>query len=291
MIGNGVVGSLLERGIDVRATTRHPGLVSEHAVPMFGTFETNATDLGTTLAGYGPGDFVVNCVGLIKQHIRDDDMASRREAIATNAEFPHRLAERAEEQGFRIIHVTTDCVFSGTRGGYLETDVHDAVDVYGRTKSLGEVPSSSVLNLRCSVIGQEIRAFKSLVHWVLSHEDGSSFAGYTDHEWNGLTAPAFGDVVAGILETGNPISGTLHVVPADSVSKCQLSMLILDAFGRGGVSVLPTETGMAVNRVLATSDLAANARLWGDTKYGEAPSIAQMVKDLPNERRVNGVTP
>jgi dTDP-4-dehydrorhamnose reductase len=290
MIGNGVVGAFLDRGIDVRATTRHPDLVPSNVRPVFRVFDAGGDDLRGLVEGYGPGDYVINCAGLIKQHIRDDDLDARREAIAINSEFPHRLARRAVDQGFRVIHVTTDCVFSGSRGGYIETDPHDATDVYGTSKSLGEVPCPNVLNVRCSAIGIELREFKSLLSWVLSHEAGSTFSGYTDHEWNGVTAPAFGQVIAGVVATGNPISGTIHLIPSDFVSKYELSSMILEAFDRRDVSVVPTVTGGVVNRVLSTVDPDTNARLWADTTYEEPPSIAQMVEDLSYGRPINGVT-
>jgi dTDP-4-dehydrorhamnose reductase len=284
MIGHGVVTSFLERGLDVRATTRHPELVPEHEASLFGKFEIVDGDLARLLAGYGSGDFVVNCAGLIKQYIHDEDLGDRRRAIAVNADFPHALAEFASAQGFRIIHITTDCVFSGGRGSYVETDRHDATDVYGKTKSLGEVPGPGIVNLRCSVIGQEMRGFKSLLHWVLAHQSEDTFGGYTDHDWNGVTAKAFGRIVAGIIATANPVSGTVHVVPADSVNKYELSRMILETFGRRDVSVLPKETGSPVNRVLSTIDPGVNARLWADAGYEAIPSIEQLVQGLSTSR-------
>jgi dTDP-4-dehydrorhamnose reductase len=284
MIGHGVVTSFLERGVDVRATTRHPQLVPEHEASLFEEFEVVDGNLARLVAGYGSGDFVINCVGLIKQYIRDEDLGDRRRAIAVNADFPHALAEFASAQGFRIIHITTDCVFSGGRGSYVETDRHDATDVYGKSKSLGEVPGLGIVNLRCSVIGQEMRGFKSLLHWVLGHDSGETFGGYRDHEWNGVTAMAFGRIVAGIIATANPVSGTVHIVPADSVNKYELSRIILETYGRRDVSVLPKETGSPVNRVLGTVHPVVNARLWADAGYEAIPSIEQLVQGLPTSR-------
>jgi dTDP-4-dehydrorhamnose reductase len=284
MIGSGVVASFLERGLDVRATTRHAELVPEHERSLFDEFEVANGNLATLVAGYGTGDFVVNCAGLIKQYIRDEDLGDRRRAIAVNADFPHALAEFASAQGFRIVHITTDCVFSGGQGSYVETDRHDATDVYGKSKSLGEVPGPGVVNLRCSVIGQEMRGFKSLLQWVLGHESGDTFGGYTDHEWNGVTAMAFGRIVAGIVATASPISGTMHIVPADSVNKYELARMILEAYGRRDVSVQPKETGTPVNRVLSTLDPGVNARLWANAGYGAIPSIEQLVRELPLSR-------
>ncbi len=288
MIGFGVVSQLEARGISTRATTRHPDIVPERFTGRFEFFDAANSDLAALVAGYGPGDVVVNTLGLIKQYIRDEDLAQRSAAIVANAELPTRLAALAVEQGFRVIHITTDCVYSGSRGGYTEADLHDPVDVYGSTKSLGEIPSPAVLNIRCSVIGPELRGFKSLLHWVLDHAEGTSFDGYTDHEWNGVTSVAFGRVVAGLVSTQSELSGTVHLVPADSVSKFELSGMILREFGVRGVAVEPVVTGSSVNRVLATDDADRNARLWRDAGYASPPSIVQLVTELADTTPANG---
>lgn len=289
MIGQGIVGGLLGRALDVRATTRHPELVSAQADAAFEVFEAEGGDLAGLVAGYGAGDTVVNSLGLIKQYIREDDLADRRSAIAINADFPHALAALAAERGFRVIHVTTDCVYSGRRGNYVETDAHDATDAYGKSKSLGEVPAPGVLNLRTSVIGPELRGFRSLLHWVLDHKPESSFDGYTDHRWNGLTSQAFGRIVAGIVVSDHPLEGTVHLMPTDSVTKFELSSMILDAFGRTDVTVRPKATGHPVDRVLSTADPDTNARLWRDAGYDAVPSVHRMVLDLPTTSRPYGV--
>lgn len=289
MIGRGVVGALRAQGIPFTATTRHPDLVPTDLEGDFVRFEAGVDDLTDLVAGYGPGDVVANCAGLIKQYIADDDVEHRLAAIAANAWLPTELARLAVEQGFRVVHITTDCVYSGATGDYLETDAHDAADVYGRSKSLGEVDSPAVLNLRCSIIGFEIRGFRSLLHWVLSHPDGATLTGYTDHRWNGLTADAYGRIVAGVVTSGDPLSGIVHVVPRDTVSKHELTGLILAAAGRDDVSVVPTATGSSVDRVLATVDPDRNARLWADAGYEAVPTIADMISELDFSKNTDGV--
>ena len=280
MIGNALLEVLSERGIDAIATTRSVSLLPAERRSGFVEFDVVSDDPATLLSDFGPGDYVVNCTGVIKQNIDDANAAHRRNAIAINAEFPYALAALAEEQGFRVVHIATDCVYSGRDGDYSESALHDCTDVYGKTKSLGEVPSDSVVNIRCSMIGRELKGRASLLEWVLDHPAGSTFGGYTDHIWNGVTARGFGRVVAGIIETANPISGTHHLVPADRVTKHELSQLILDAYGRGDVTVEPVVTGKPVDRTLATTEPQTSAALWRDAGFSEPPRIANLVADL-----------
>lgn len=280
MLGRAVVACLLGSDASVSATTRKVERVAAEERTFFRAFDVDRQDVGDVVGDLGRGDYVINCIGVIKTHIDDTSSSSRRNAIAINARFPYRLAEEAERRGFRVIQIATDCVYSGAAGRYVEPALHDATDVYGKTKSLGEVPSPAVLNLRCSIIGTEMKGKTSLLEWVLSHPDGSGFTGYMDHRWNGVTARAFALVSAGIIRTSNPIAGVQHLVPADEVTKDELSRVILGSFGRVGVTVTPTVTGDPIDRTLATIHEEANLRLWKDAGFSSVPTIAEMVNDL-----------
>ncbi len=285
MIGNAISRVFVERGIPLSATTRNVSAIAPGARDGFVEFDVVGGSLEALLGSYGEGDYVVNATGVIKQQIDDANAAQRRNAIAMNSDFPYAVAELAERQGFRVVHVATDCVYSGSTGGYDEDALHDATDVYGHSKSLGEVPSSQVLNIRCSMIGYELKNKKSLLEWVLNHEAGDVFPGYTDHLWNGITARAFGQVVAGIVENATTLSGQQHLLPADSVDKSQLSSMLLTAFGVDGVTVEPRETGKPVDRTLATLRPEASAALWRDAGYDTPPAIGALVDDLARSGR------
>ncbi|MFC5503397.1 sugar nucleotide-binding protein [Lysinimonas soli] len=289
MIGLGLMRHLATLGIEVAGTSREPQGAPPELRDRLVRFRLGADDLAEVLAPYGPGDLVVNSLGLIKHHIDDNSAADRRAAIAVNSAFPYALAALAEERGFRVIQIVTDCVFSGTTGGYSEQSHHDAFDVYGHSKSLGEVPSPNVLNLRCSVIGPELDSHVNLLEWVLSHPSGSTFSGYTDHTWNGVTTLAFARIVAGVLLSDEPLAGTVHVVPADHVNKSELSSMILRAYGREGVTVEPRQTGTPVDRTLTTIDPARNERLWRHAGYPTIPRIVEMVSELA-EHETSGNT-
>jgi dTDP-4-dehydrorhamnose reductase len=291
MLGLTVVEHLADEGFAVAATSRDPERVAPPLRSLFSEYSVERGGLADVLRQLGPGDSVVNCVGLIKHHIDDNSSSDRREAVRVNSEFPYELANLAETTGFRIIQIATDCVFSGSTGQYSEHSPHDAGDVYGQSKSLGEVPSDQVLNLRCSIIGPELETNVSLLNWILSHPAGSSFSGYLDHVWNGVTTLAFARVVAGMLRTTNAMSGTVHLVPADSVNKFQLSEMVLAAFGRDGVTVQPTQTGNGIDRTLATIDPVRNELLWHDAGYSAIPTIDEMVRELAmaTKDRTDGV--
>lgn len=290
MVGHRLVTALLEKGLSVRSTVRRLDLAPATAAE-FVQFDILRDEISTFVDGYGPEDTVVNCTGVIKPYIDDHDASSRLRALTVNAQFPHVIAKLAEQQGFRVIHITTDCVFAGSEGAYREDHVHDATDVYGRTKSLGEVPGDTVLNLRCSVIGPELHSFVSLLHWVLGHSQGDSFPGYTDHNWSGVTTVALSRVIAGIIASGNPLVGTVHVVPGSTATKAELIQLILRAYGRDDVTVVPTATGAPVDRTLETLFAGDVARLWKDAGYSDAPTIEQMVHHMAEEQLRIGEQP
>jgi len=279
--GQGMLGSAIARrvqGLDsvaVTATGRTPGAASGLA-----PFVVGAHGLEDLVAGFGDGDYVINCIGLTKHKMRDDVPKDRLAAVRVNAELPYQLAELADLSGFRVIQIATDCVYSGIRGGYDELDEHDPLDVYGKTKSLGEVPQDGFLNVRCSIIGREIHGRTSLVEWLLSQPDGTTVNGFTDHRWNGVTTAAFADLVAGIVQTRSQRSGTVHFLPADVVDKHQLLGLIRDRFGRD-LKVVATESGSAIDRTLTTRFPEVNRELWALAGHTSAPSISALVGAMP----------
>jgi dTDP-4-dehydrorhamnose reductase len=232
------------------------------------------------LDGLRPGDAIVNCIGMIKQVLDDRSARDRRDAVTVNAHFPYELAVAAARRGCRVIQIATDCVFSGSRGHYDEFDPHDAHDVYGQSKSLGEVPEVSFLNLRCSIIGKEVGRSRSLVGWLTGQPEGAEIRGYLDHRWNGVTTEVYADIVAGIVVNDDEIDGTVHLVPRDEVDKNTLCRMILDRFDRSDVQVVPFTTGYPVDRTLVTADPIRNRRLWAQGGFAVPASVAEMVEAM-----------
>ena len=147
MLGYTVKATLEAEGLDVESTSRDGSSTF--------AFDARSDDIESCIAAAGSPPLIVNAIGIIKPHINESDNASRQQAIDVNSSFPHRLALAAESVGSHVIQIATDCVYSGATGLYKESAAHDALDVYGKTKSLGEVPSPAMTHLRCSIIGPE----------------------------------------------------------------------------------------------------------------------------------------
>jgi dTDP-4-dehydrorhamnose reductase len=180
-------------------------------------------------------DAVVNCVGVIKQHPQVGDVVN---TITVNSLFPHRLAAACVERAARLIHVSTDCVFSGARGQRTEADNPDPVDLYGRSKLLGEVGRAPALTLRTSVIGHEQNSNRSLVDWFLSRT--GAVPGYTGAIYSGVTAIEFAALLRSVVLPRPELSGLYHIASA-AISKYDLLRLIGDAYGFGGRIIPSTE--------------------------------------------------
>ncbi len=166
---------------------------------------------------------VVNCVGLTK-HLPEGNQPIS--ALTTNAVLPHRLAEQCAIAGARLIHVSTDCVFSGNKGNYRESDVPDATDVYGRSKVLGEVTAGQVLTLRTSTIGHENGTANGLLEWFLSQDECK---GFRHAIFSGLPTVEFARVVRDFVIPNPSLSGLYHVGAAP-IDKLSLLRLIARAY-------------------------------------------------------------
>jgi dTDP-4-dehydrorhamnose reductase len=173
-------------------------------------------------------DVVVNCVGLVKQSPRVDDAV---DTITLNALLPRLLARECADSGIRLIHVSTDCVFSGDRGNYVETDIPDPRDLYGRSKLLGEVTAAPALTVRTSIIGHELQSRRSLVDWFLSQT--GEVKGYTRATYSGVTTAEFARLLRSVVLPRPDLTGLLHVASAP-ISKYELLRLIAREYGWAG---------------------------------------------------------
>jgi dTDP-4-dehydrorhamnose reductase len=250
---------------------------------MRGAFDAGPGDLyreERTIAGLDALDFdrvaaavrsvrphaIVNCVGLVKQHPLAAD-ADR--AAALNARLPHRLAALATDAGCRLVHISTDCVFSGRRGNYREEDPTDAEDLYGQSKADGEVAGRGVLTLRLSLIGRELHARHGLVEWFLSQR-GGHVRGHTQAFFSGVTTHVAANAIVHVLSDHPSLDGIRHLA-AERISKHSLLMLLNDAY-RTGTTIEPSRD-LVIDRSLC-GDAFRDATGWS------APSWPQMVTDL-----------
>jgi dTDP-4-dehydrorhamnose reductase len=279
MLGRTVFDEFNDFDGQVAGSLRDPAIVTKDNESLF-YFDAASRLLPSRLDELGENDFLINCIGLIKTHISDDSYAKRENAIILNSELPYALNRKASEKGFKIIQIATDCVFSGMRGHYCEDDYHDAQDVYGKTKSLGEVPSKQMMHLRTSIIGVEFGRSSSLLEWVRNQPKNARINGYVDHYWNGLTTKHFAKICRGIIEGEAFRAGVFHVVPEDEVTKHELVSLIAEATGRDDIEIEPIESGTYTNRTLATFDVSQNMSMWGSAGYSSAPTIRDMIEEL-----------
>jgi dTDP-4-dehydrorhamnose reductase len=278
MLGSAVLKEFSNFQGGLIATTRAgTSLVTDSNV-RFWKFDAATDDLGSTFSM--PIDFVVNCIGIIKPYINDSDPKQTETAFEINGAFPNRLQAWASRRGAKVIQIATDCVFSGSKGNYLETDEHDALDVYGKSKSMGEAKGSSILHLRVSIIGPEVDRNSSLLEWVRNQPKNAEISGYTDHFWNGITSMHFAKIARGIIENDLFEAGVFHVLPQDSTTKSALVTLIAKHLGRSDIKVIPAATGANINRTLATSFPAKNRAFWLAAGYDSPPTIQQMVSEV-----------
>jgi dTDP-4-dehydrorhamnose reductase len=171
-------------------------------------------------------DVVINCIGVIKQLSSGKDPIA---CIMINALFPHRLAKECERIGARLIHISTDCVFSGRKGGYVESDFPDCDDLYGRTKLLGEVDSPCAVTLRTSVIGHELYTCISLIDWFLAQE--GRVKGYTRAIYTGVPTIEIARIIADYVIPNASLSGIYHV-SSEPISKYDLLKLVARQYGK-----------------------------------------------------------
>ena len=163
-------------------------------------------------------DLIINSSGVIKQ--RDYDT---NDMINVNSIFPNILSKFKKNKNCNIIHITTDCVYSGNKGNYMENDYHDCLDEYGKTKSLGENKDLTII--RTSIIGEEIDNKKSLVEWVKS-QSNATINGYTNHLWNGVTCLELSKLIDDMIYKMNFWEGTKHIFSPNIVSKYELVNMI-----------------------------------------------------------------
>jgi dTDP-4-dehydrorhamnose reductase len=182
---------------------------------------------------------VLNCLGIVKQRPEAEDPEL---AIAVNALFPHRLARACNERGAKLLHVSTDCVFSGRRGLYTESDIPDPVDLYGKSKLLGEVVAPPHLTIRTSMIGRQLFGEHSLLEWLRSRK-GGEVEGFTRAVFSGLTTLELARVIAELIEMNerSPGPSGLYHVASEPISKYDLIARLNERLDLG-IRVQPSDT-------------------------------------------------
>lgn len=212
---------------------------------------------------------VINAAGIVKQRVPAADPV---ESIDVNSLFPHRLAAICRLAGARLIHISTDCVFSGNRGNYQEADSPDPVDLYGRTKLLGEVTGDGCLTIRTSMIGLELAHYSGLIEWFLRQP--KSVRGYRRARWNGLTTMELARIINTLVKRSD-LGGLWHV-SAEPISKYQL-LVDLAALLELRTSVVPDDT--------VVIDRSLNSERFRTTLPYTPPPWEEMLQELASAVR------
>lgn len=194
-------------------------------------------------------DIIVNCMGVLITEAN----ANPEHVIFLNAYMPHRLKGIANNLNAKLIHISTDCVFSGKKGSYVESDVKDADDTYGRAKALGEISGDPHVTLRTSVIGPELKEGEELFHWFMRQE--GCIQGYTKALWSGVTTLELAKAVVWAIK--NDIRGLYHVTNGQPINKYDLLILLKKHTGKN-IDIWPVEGRVTNKSFIDTRRLLEN---------------------------------
>lgn len=210
-------------------------------------------------------DVVINCVGLVKQLADANDPL---QAVPINTLLPHRLAALCKAAGARLVHISTDCVFSGEKGGYLESDFPDAYDLYGRSKLLGEVDYPHAITLRTSIIGRELSGHRSLVGWFLAQQ--GTVQGFTGAIFSGLPTMELARVINEYVLPRPDLHGLYHVA-TQPINKYDLLKLVAKTYGKD-TEIVPSDR--------LTIDRSLNADRFREATGYVAPEWPVLVQNM-----------
>jgi dTDP-4-dehydrorhamnose reductase len=270
MLGNAVIRVMSEnQDLETFGTIRSnavPQIFSaEISKNIFTSFDVTDRDSLVKLFTKIKPDVVINCVGLVKQLADVDDPLI---ALPINAMLPHQLANLCGLTGARLVHISTDCVFSGTKGNYLETDVSDATDLYGKSKYIGEVSYPHTITVRTSIIGHELSSAHGLVNWFLMQQ--GSCKGFKRAIFSGLPTTVLATIIRDIVLSKPELHGVYHVA-AKPISKYDLLKLVAKVYGKI-IDIVPDEQ-LVIDRSL-------NADKFKFATGYEAPSWDDLIQTM-----------
>ena len=193
-------------------------------------------------------NIIINCAGIIPQKYKNDNFKTY---IRVNTMFPHKLNEISKKNKYKFIHITTDCVFDGSKGNYSVNDNHTAKDIYGISKSQGEPEDATII--RTSIIGEELYGKKSLIEWVKENKN-KTITGFTNHYWNGVTCFTLSKVIKQIIDENIFWKGVKHIYTQNIVTKYNLCCYINEIYNLN-IEVLPVQTDIQKNMTLSDLEI------------------------------------
>jgi dTDP-4-dehydrorhamnose reductase len=274
---NGMLGSEVSRvamseGIHLKAISRSSEISFEAETSSF-------ADLATALK-LTERDWLVNCIGWIPQKSSGNVNQDQHLATLLNTTLPGQLSESKFQLGFNWIQIATDCVFSGDRGGYLESDTKDADDIYGLSKIAGEKVSAGAIQIRSSIIGRDTKTNSGIYSWFKSSAAKGPVDGYVNQIWNGVSTTAFAKLAVGMLREGWKEPLSQHWLPSDVVSKYELLELFANYWGLSSSLVAPVDSELSLDRTLRTENALSSEALWALAGYSAPPSISELCDEF-----------
>jgi len=281
MLGHEAI-RVLAPDFEVWGACRDPRVLPDLGVPtkrMLAGLDATDSHAAYALIQRVRPDLVLNAVGIVKQRA---DAKAAIPSIQVNSLWPHVLAHACAANDARMVHVSTDCVFSGSRGGYVETDVPDAFDLYGRSKLLGEVTDrENTVTLRTSIIGWQLGEPTGLVGWFAAHRN-EELKGFTKAVFSGLTTQALTEVIRDIVMQDASLSGLWHV-SAEPIDKYTLLTKLAEYAG-WDVDITPSEE-LVIDRSLDSSRFRERtgwvAKSWDEMLDGLAGKLLARNEEGP----------
>lgn len=284
MLGSMVVDDL-SRNVNfiISATVRNTTLADKCKAKIDSVnwlvFDANAPEIEKAVKVIDGHDWVINAIGITKPLIHDDNALEIERAIRINSLLPHQIARKAASAGAQVIQIATDCVYSGKKGNYTESDESDALDAYGKSKSLGEVFGSGFFNLRTSIIGPEPKEHKFLLDWFLGQPQKARVSGYTNHRWNGVTTLHFSRLCGGIISKNLKLPHLQHAIPSGDITKCDMLREFAGSYHREDISITPVEAPKIIDRTLLTNNESLNLSIWAAAGYHQPPTVPEMIAE------------
>lgn len=202
---------------------------------------TNLSKLEEIIERIQP-DVVINCIGILNNNATNNPLL----ALQVNSFLPHQVAKLAERFNGKLIHISTDCVFSGTKGSYVESDKPDGTSIYARSKQQGEIISDKHLTIRTSIIGPELKEDGiGLFLWFMKQV--GKINGYKEVYWNGVTTLELAKAIEDMIN--NNVTGLFHLASESKISKLSLLRLIQEVFDKKDVEVIP-DSNVVLDRTL-----------------------------------------
>jgi dTDP-4-dehydrorhamnose reductase len=284
MLGSSVFEYLQKSGLDTYGTSRDTSLLDGNNIFIFDAMSKESL----TKIDFSSFDYLINCIGLIKPRIVENDILSIQTAYKINSIFPWILSNHLATSATRIIQIATDCVYDGQKGDYNENSKFSPVDNYGSSKLFGEVVADNIRHLRCSIIGPEKKDFVSLFEWFSRLPTRSVIQGYLNHKWNGVTTLGFSKIVKSIVVNNKfeSLPQITHIVPSTTVNKYELLEIFKKYLKRDDITVEPTEAQLSVDRTLSTIHENINKQLWNQSDYLGVQSIDRMVSEMISSLKI-----